>query len=187
MTIPEHHLQYMGSLEAYQGRPQDWLRQFLQDGITAPEPQIYEPQWSMPGQSITADMMNQGTKGPYARNNPFLIVGIAPDYEDYRRRMHLSSPCGKIFRTALRDAGFKNDDVYYTTVIRFPRPKNATSFKQCWLRSGWQYLQEEIEILQPSGILFLGGELVKMAFGAKATLENVRRSEERRVGKECTG
>lgn len=126
----------------------------------------------MPGTQLTENPFDSCT-GP-RRRCKYMIVAATPDYQDYGADQHLTSPVGRILRQALQQAGFDLQDIYYTTATRFPRPIQASSTKISWLKHGWYYLDKEIQLVQPDAILFLGGDVCKLAFGQRASIDTYK-------------
>lgn len=175
-AIPAIHQSIIDDDPELFGREDDWLDMMLSLGLKAPADSLPGLQWYMPG-SMWGECFNdwEYTPGPAkARDNPYMVVSVGPSYGDYRQRKHLRSDVGRILSESLEQAGFEKDEVYLTTVTRFPKPANSSSWKQKWLKAGWEYLDEEIRRVKPRAILFLGSEPTKMAFGNKTKLDHVR-------------
>lgn len=170
MPVPQQHIDLCRALTP-DFNEQEFLGRMLFAGAHLPADQVPETQWYMPGQALAVNL-SATHNGPVHR--PYMIVAVAPNYIDHAQQRHLASPAGQLLLEAMSQAELSRDAVYYTTVTRFPMPQNSNTYRQQWLNTGWQYVLEEIELVKPRAILFLGSEPTKLAFGKKAKLEDVR-------------
>lgn len=174
MPIPPLHQEYLPKTH-YSGNEREWVSRVLTYGLEAPYPEMAGLQWMMPGERLLPPgVLCQDRTGPDGKPCRYMVVGVAPEYEEYRNRQYLSTNAGAVLRSAMTSAGFDLHELYYTTIMRVPRPFTSSSYKQIWLRLGWDYFLEEFQRLKPSAVLFLGSELCKMAFGTRYTLESLR-------------
>lgn len=175
--IPQEHLDYMIQENPdLQGDESEFLKRFLEYGMALPVPEIPGLTHHMIGQVPGHDAPLEHF-GPYGRRCKYMFIAVAPDYEDYACGRHFSNEetgPSAVLLDALVNAGFRLDECYFTTVMRFPRPPNATTYKQCWLRQGWLYAQEEIQVVRPDAVCFLGAETLKLARGNQSSLDSVR-------------
>ena len=174
--IPPEHFEYAKINVPDSATDEDiFLERFLTHGIILPVPDEPAPQFYMPGRIIADLGPIDGATGPYGRSCKFLFVAVAPDFKDYMCQKHFASQGpSTLLKEGITNAGIDLRQCYYTTIMRFPRPLNSSSYKQCWLKQGWQYFLEEVQILRPDAICFLGSESLKQALGQKANLESVR-------------
>jgi len=174
MSVPQELLDYMKTQSSEYGDENVFLERLLREGFALPVAETPEMSWYMPGCAMSGRLMDS-KQGPYGRNCKYMFVAVAPDHDDYLRGNHFSTQGpSAVLKEAIQNAGFKLEECYFSSVMRFPRPRNASSFKQCWLRPGWQLLLEEIQVVKPEVICFLGSEVLKLAKGAQASLESVR-------------
>ena len=174
--LPEVHQNMPRQFPGMEGSVDAWVDQLLSQGVNAPADDLPGNQWYMPG-CMWSECLNDWESHPgpgRAAGHPYMVVAVGPSYGDYRQHKHLRSDVGRILAESLEHAGFEKDEVYFSTVVRFPKPANSSSWKQKWLKAGWMYLDEEIRRVKPRAILFLGAEPTKMAFGSKTKLEHVR-------------
>ena len=174
--IPQEHLEYARINYPQHARDEDtFLARLLVHGLTLPVPETPNSEYYVPGR-VVADMGPVTDPcGPYGRSCKYMLVGVAPDFADYMSQRHFAGAGpSALLREGLKNAGINPVECYYTTVLRFPRPMNSSSYKQCWLRQGWEYFLEEFQIIRPEAICFLGSEPLKMALGNKVNLEAVR-------------
>lgn len=177
MELPVIHQEFISQHPQIAGNVSLWVDKMLNEGEVAPAADMPKNMWYMPGSMLGQSHKWESDKGPQGVPEgvrPYMVVAVAPGFEDYASKDHLKSSVGRIMEEALESAGFDLGEVYYTTVTRFPRPIHATTYKACWIKPGWQYFLEEFRRVRPKAVLFLGSEMVKMAFGAKYTLEAVR-------------
>lgn len=168
--IPERHLEF--ARKTFQGVDEKaFLREMLYDGKYVPVDAQPDTVWYMPGQAMAQNHANV-KNGPHRRR--YMLVATAPNFVDHATHSHLKSEAGQLLRKALSDAKIALDDVYYTTVTKFPMPKQATAYRAGWLKDGWEYVLEEIALVRPEAIMFLGMEPTKMAYGNKSRLDEVR-------------
>ena len=179
MIIPEGHMEFLKqNAPAFSEDAGQWVDMLLNDGVNAPAEEMPGNQWYMPGGIVERKPFDTsyrtGPAGVRKDKRPYMIVAVSPSFGDYSSRRVLGSPVGRILEGALKDAGFDLSDVYYTTIVRHLRPKNATSYKTCWLNPGWHYFLEEFKRVNPCAVLFLGSEPMKLAFGRMSTLNSCR-------------
>lgn len=174
MTVPQEIMDYMKEQSSIYGDENTVLERLLREGLPLPAAEIPEMQWYMAGASMGGRLM-ETRQGPYGRSHKYMFVAVAPDFDDHQQNAHFSSTGpSQVLLDAVKNAGFKLEECYFSTVMRFPRPRNASSFKQCWLRPGWELLKEEVQVVRPEAVCFLGSEVLKLAKGNQASLESVR-------------
>ena len=170
MLVPERHLEFARATFNEVDEVQ-FARSVLFEGRYLPVEGLPDTIRFMTGQALAVDH-SKIKKGPAHRK--YMLIATAPNFMDHMTDRHLSSESGQLLKQALKGAGISLDDVYYTTVTRFPLPKEASSFRAAWLKEGWCYVSEEIKQVRPEVIMFLGAEPTKLAYGKKANLDEVR-------------
>lgn len=172
MLVPAEHSSFVGE---HFNDEEDWLNLLLNEGAHAPMKDMPGKTWLMPGQCLHEEVFEDPKTGPNQNKGlRYMIVAAAPGFEDYENKRHLSSNVGRLLKDGLLQAGFDLEDVYFTTIARFPKPLNSSTVKMAWLKIGWQYLMEEFNRVQPDAVLFLGAESCKMAYGNRVMLDSVR-------------
>lgn len=174
--IPVEHKPFVEGSPAFAGDEQAWVDRMLNEGIHAPAAELPGCQWYMPGSIVKQDPfdLRTGPAGIPDGERPYMIVAEGPSFGDHNSRRVLASDVGKILKSALEDAGLDTADVYFTTIVKFPKPLNASTYKACWTKPGWSYFLEEFKRVNPRAVLFLGSAAAKIAFGQKATLQTCR-------------
>lgn len=174
MTVPQELLDFAKAQSSGYGDENVFLERLLRGGMALPAAEIPDLQWHMPGCLMGGRLM-ETREGPYGRNCKYMFVAVAPDNDDFLQGAHFTAAGpSQVLLSAVKNAGFKLEECYFSTVMRFSRPRNSSSFKQCWLRPGWELLLEEIQVVKPEVVCFLGSEVLKLAKGNQASLESVR-------------
>ena len=100
-----------------------------------------------------------------------VFIGEAPGRTEDLQGMPFVGTAGKILSEALAYAGFTRDDVYITNIVKCRPPDNRRPNKQ-EMNSCSNYLQKELEIIQPKIICILGNTAFGSLLGGNAITKN---------------
>ena len=92
-----------------------------------------------------------------------LVVGQWPGQEDMKTGIPFSGPQGLVCREKIMDAGFREEDLYYTNVLLCPCPMEPT---REILRNCNDQIEELVDLLAPELFLALGAHAARR-LGAK--------------------
>lgn len=92
-------------------------------------------------------------QGP--REAKIMIVGEAPGWREEDIKRVFSGPAGKRLDLELKRVGLDRSQIYITNVVKCRPPENRTPEKE-EIKACENYLQKEIEIVQPTYLLLLG-------------------------------
>ncbi len=114
----------------------------------------------------------QGVMGRGAPDAPLMVVGEQPGDQEDRRGEPFVGPAGKLLARAMDDAGIDSTQTYITNVVKHFR-FSGTRGKQRIHRSPAQvhvaacgpWLVAELDLVQPTGVLLLGGTAGKALYG----------------------
>jgi DNA polymerase I-like protein with 3'-5' exonuclease and polymerase domains/uracil-DNA glycosylase len=162
--------EYNGDLSLFRNRLLDY-------GLSLPAADLPDLQFYMPGQVMAHAGPFGAQTGPHGKGCRYMFVAVAPAFDDHSRGSHFSGGDvgpSAVLLEAVEHAGFDLQDCYFSTVLRFPRPLNASTYKKGWLRPGWELLKEEVQILRPAVICLLGTEVLQLSQGASASMESYR-------------
>jgi len=93
--------------------------------------------------------------GAGSLDSGILFVGEAPGYNEDLQGCPFVGRAGKILDELLESVGLKRDDVYIANILKCRPPDNRNPLKT-EIESCTEYLNKQIEIIQPKIILPLG-------------------------------
>ncbi|MGB6464462.1 MAG: uracil-DNA glycosylase [Nitrosotalea sp.] len=100
-----------------------------------------------------------------------VFIGEAPGRTEDIQGMPFVGTAGKILSEALVYAGFTREDVYITNIVKCRPPDNRRPNKQ-EMDSCNNYLQKELEIIQPKIICILGNTAFGSLLNGNAITKN---------------
>jgi len=127
-------------------------------------------------QCTRCDLSQSRTNTVFGVGNPdadWLIIGEAPGAEEDRRGEPFVGRAGKLLDEMLRAIGESRDSVFIANILkcrppnnRDPRPEEAASCRQ--------YLERQIELVQPRIILAVGKIAAQNLLGSSETVGRMR-------------
>ncbi len=84
-----------------------------------------------------------------------VFIGEAPGYHETVARRPFVGRSGQLFRSALRDAGFAETDVFITNIVKARPPENRDPLP-AEIVAYKPFLDKEIELISPKLIVTLG-------------------------------
>ncbi|HWJ80675.1 MAG TPA: UdgX family uracil-DNA binding protein [Nocardioides sp.] len=122
------------------------------------------------------ELFADATQGVMGTGNPaasVVLLGEQPGDQEDRRGEPFVGPAGKVLDRALADAGIDPDDVWTTNVVKHFR-WSGTRGKQRIHKSPTRahvaacspWLQAELAMVRPAGVVLLGGTAGKAVYGS---------------------
>lgn len=106
-------------------------------------------------------------------NADWLIIGEAPGAEEDRRGEPFVGRAGKLLDEMLRAVGLSRDDVFIANILKC-RPPNNRDPKPAESAACREYLERQIELLQPRIILAVGKIAAQNLLGSDAPVGRMR-------------
>lgn len=108
-----------------------------------------------------------------------MLVGEAPGYEEERQKTPFVGPAGQKLNDILRAMGIDRDSIYVTNVVKFrPATPNQTTNNrpptQEEIEACLPILLAEIQLIQPTCIVALGGSAACGLLGIKQSVAQLR-------------
>jgi uracil-DNA glycosylase family 4 len=100
-----------------------------------------------------------------------VFIGEAPGRTEDLKGAPFVGTAGKILSDALAYAGFTRDDVYITNIVKCRPPDNRRPNKQ-EMDSCRNYMQKELEIIQPKIVCILGNTAFGSLLNGSAITKN---------------
>ncbi len=100
-----------------------------------------------------------------------VFIGEAPGRTEDLQGAPFVGTAGKILSDALAYAGFTRDDVYITNIVKCRPPDNRRPNKQ-EMNSCRNYMQKELEIIQPKIVCILGNTAFGSLLNGNAITKN---------------
>lgn len=111
--------------------------------------------------------------GPVGKAD-ILIIGKMPGHDEYSSKLNFQGPSGIILRDAFRKIGLEDHEIksfYVTNAVRwYSADWKSPRLPVRWIKNCRILLEEELRILRPKVVLFLGSDAVKGYYGPQ---ENV--------------
>lgn len=103
-------------------------------------------------------------------NAQVMFIGEAPGFDENVQQRPFVGKSGKLLRKCLVEAGFLEDDVYITNIVKYRPPKNRDPLPN-EIIFFQPFLDKQIQIIQPKVVVTLGrysmykflGDLVKIS------------------------
>lgn len=109
--------------------------------------------------------INDDVYGP-RRHHKVMVIGKMPGELEENVGLNFCGPSGRIFIEALEEAGCKGyHDFYVTNLVRFRPPVESSTLKRGWVKDCVPLLQQEIGLIRPEYILFVGTDASKELLG----------------------
>ena len=112
----------------------------------------------------------QGVLGDGNVNAEVVFIGEAPGAREDKEGRPFIGAAGKFLAEMLADINMKREDVYITNIVKYRPPENrdpsAAEIAAC---SAW--LEEEIKLIEPTLIVFLGRHAMNHFFPKKKISE----------------
>jgi DNA polymerase-3 subunit alpha len=108
------------------------------------------------------DLKNQ--PHPAARHGgtiKFMVVTDAPTWQEEKAGKYLEGDGADCIKSALKDAGLKPGDGYYTGLIKAKKPKDQKFLNDDQISGCSQFLERELEVIKPAIIVALGSAAIK--------------------------
>jgi uracil-DNA glycosylase len=123
----------------------------------------------------------QGVMGRGPVDAPLMVIGEQPGDQEDRRGEPFVGPAGRLLDRALADADIDPENVYVTNVVKHFR-FSGTRGKQRIHKSPSRahvaacgpWLVAELELVQPTGVLLLGGTAGKALYGSSFRVGDAR-------------
>ena len=122
------------------------------------------------------ELAKSRTNTVFGVGNPdanWLIIGEAPGAEEDRRGEPFVGRAGKLLDEMLRAIGQSRDDVFIANILKC-RPPNNRDPKPDEAAACRQYLERQIELVQPSIILAVGKIAAQNLLGSQETVGRMR-------------
>src|SRR6266436_8303757 len=134
------------------------------------------------------DLCKTGTKAVPGEGNPharIFFIGEGPGFHEDQQGRPFVGPAGQFLEELLASINLKRSDVFITNVVKCRPPGNRDPLPE-EINACNDYLDRQIAAIDPQVIVTLGRySMVKFFGNEKISTIHGRRSEERRVGKEC--
>src|SRR5437868_12174601 len=128
------------------------------------------------------NLANSRTQTVFGVGNPdaeLMFVGEAPGADEDARGEPFVGRAGQLLTKIIGAMGFAREEVYIANILKCRpdtpgstygnRATTPTESQTCW-----PYLMEQIDIIQPKGMVALGATAVAGLLGARATLHRER-------------
>src|SRR3989344_6324728 len=114
----------------------------------------------------TCELKKTATQGVPGHGNPeakVVFIGEAPGRDEDREGLPFVGAAGKFLNEMLASINLKREDVYITNVVKYRPPTNRDpSPEEVASCAGW--LREELQIIKPTLIVFLGRHALQHYF-----------------------
>lgn len=122
--------------------------------------------------------------GPHPAD--IMIIGKGMTEAEAHAARHYFDLGAKLLAKELKDRGIDITTCYGTNVMKFHPPyQDMSSVPASWLREGYYFLDQEIQIVKPKFILILGSDALKAVFGKKAKISSYRGEVHDKYGAKC--
>lgn len=91
----------------------------------------------------------------------FMVILDNASYSDGEKGKILSGSSNKSVFSAIKEAGLKKSNGYYTSLVKIAKPKEIKSFSTNQQLSCRKFIDKEIEIVNPAVIVCLGGGAIR--------------------------
>lgn len=98
-----------------------------------------------------------------------MLIGEAPGKSEDQKARPFVGSAGKILDKLLEAGGIKREDVYITNVVKCRPPQNRTP-KDYEIEACHPYLQKQMEVIKPVGIVLLGKSAAEAMLGRKVEM-----------------
>ena len=105
----------------------------------------------------------QGVPGYGNPNAEIVFVGEAPGRDEDREGRPFVGAAGKFLNEMLENIKLKREDVYITNVVKYRPPNNRDPLLE-EVNSCAKWLKEELEIIKPTVVVFLGRHALQHFF-----------------------
>jgi DNA polymerase len=102
-----------------------------------------------------------------------VLIGEAPGVEEDRQGLPFVGRSGQLLTEILRAIGFAREEVYICNILKCRPPENRDP-DRAEVTACEQYLQQQLEIIEPKLILCLGRVAAQTLLGTRATLGALR-------------
>lgn len=92
-----------------------------------------------------------------------MFVGEAPGAQEDREGRPFVGASGKFLVEMLENVGLKREDVFITSILKY-RPPNNRDPKPDEIQASLPYLLEQIEVIDPKLVIFLGRHAMNVFF-----------------------
>ncbi len=116
------------------------------------------------------------TQVVFGDGNPYsevVFVGEAPGEEEDKQGKPFVGRAGKLLNEALKEAGFKREEVFITNVCKCRPPGNRKP-NRVEILTCIKYLNKELEVIKPKFICCLGSTAVEGVLGRSYSITKVR-------------
>lgn len=106
----------------------------------------------------------KGAPHPYPRigeKPKFMMVFDSPNWKEEKAGKMMEGEGAEYIRAALKDAGLKSSDGYYTSLVKSMKPKDAKTLSNEQISGCGKWLNMEIEALKPAVIVTMGGNAAR--------------------------
>ena len=104
----------------------------------------------------------------------WMIIGEAPGDHDDHLGLPFQGKAGELLSTMLAAAGIlPQASVFYTNLLKC-RPKGGRTPRADEIQACLPYLQQQIALVRPSGLLVLGWQAAQALVGQRASLDQLR-------------
>lgn len=123
----------------------------------------------------------EGNNRPVVAPNPkaaVALIGQAPSRTDWHTGRMFSGPGGRRLREWLEGAGLPEERVHLTALVkcypgRHPAGRGDLPPSRPMLAHCWPHLLQELRLLNPCGVLLVGGVAVRVFLGQRRLTEAV--------------
>ena len=109
----------------------------------------------------------RGRKNPVFGEGPvdaeIMLIGLGPGRQEDLQGRPFVGAAGKLLDQLLEFAGLRREKVYITNVMKCYLPENRVTEEQ--IKTCTQYLDQQLEIIQPQLIITLGNVATSYIFG----------------------
>jgi DNA polymerase len=96
-------------------------------------------------------------------NAQLMFIGEAPGAQEDKLGRPFVGASGKFLTEMLEDIGMAREDVYITNIVKFRPPNNRDPYKE-EIEACLPYLIEQIKVIQPKLVIFLGRHSMNVFF-----------------------
>lgn len=96
-----------------------------------------------------------------------MVIQESPYETEWKRQKYMGGKGGKMFKTALSEIGLSDEDVYYTSIVKYPTPDDRLPLPE-EVKESRDLLFAEIEVIEPEVIIPTGNMSMKAVIGEVA-------------------
>ena len=119
--------------------------------------------WLKECQCQLRETATQGVPGYGNSGAKIVFIGEAPGRDEDREGRPFVGAAGKFLNEMLENINLKREDVYITNVVKYRPPNNRDPLPE-EVQTCAQWLREELEIIKPKLIVFLGRHALQHFF-----------------------